>query len=193
MNVPKIRIYNPHRPYHGTVDYLPQFRALVSLMNNKGIKTKNTRIGRYLDFIESGHDANFEIIIPGNKEGYNLLIHKEICELLWIWQGIKNNCTDDVVKDLRRLTKGNDLLYNDKKTDTVRDIQFQLRILSYFLRSGVDAKYEDSTGSDISLIHEETSIYVECKRVKSRNQLQKRIKDRFKDIAIIDFFCHGDI
>ena len=82
LNVPKIRINSPHRPYQGTVDYLPQFRALVSLMNDKGIKTKNSLIGRYLDFIESVHDANFEIIIQGNKEGYNLLIHKEICELL---------------------------------------------------------------------------------------------------------------
>jgi len=181
--MPKIRILNIHRPYRGTVDYLPEFRGLVSLMNSNGIKTKNTRIGRYLDFIEFGHDANFEILIQGNKEGYNLLMHKEICELLWVWQGIKNNYTEDVIKDLRKLARGKDLLFNDTKTDNVRDIQFQLRILSYFLKSGIDARYEDSSGSDIAFTHGDTSIYVECKRIKSKNQLQKRIKEAFRQVG----------
>ncbi|WP_223136084.1 hypothetical protein [Halomonas sp. ANAO-440] len=169
-----------------SLEYFHHYQDLVELneyLSLKGIKLKNTRIERYLDYFSLvlEKDADpwrvFKNSLAGPFESpldWELYVLREVHELMWILRGLK--CKEPLGGDekLELMIGGSDFAALDKDSDS-RNAQFELRIASYFLQYGCHVDL--TTETDVIAFSKKAAFYIECKRIASSKQLRKRIRD----------------
>ncbi|GAA4649272.1 hypothetical protein GCM10023116_15460 [Kistimonas scapharcae] len=99
----------------------------------------------------------------------------EVAELMRIHEGLNNLNDADLVKRLNNSLKGNEFFSEDKANRSGRDIGFELSIASKFAKQNLPIDFGHDADLKVNL--PSGDIFVECKRLKSRNQIQKRIKE----------------
>ncbi len=170
---------------------LRRLRRFEELCAKHDVVTKNTRIERYRRHLEQrtadgGELAKGVFIDPPNnpiQHGLDraLYVAREVDELTWIGEGLKDAETVGLAAKLRAVVRGADFAALDVNTEA-RNTQFELRIASYLGRAGY--KLDFSTLTDIVASRGRNTYYVECKRVASPSQLTRRVKealDQLKD------------
>ena len=166
---------------------LTRFDALCA---QHGISTKNTRIDRYRRYFKvapSGWDLDQGIFIdpPDNpiQHGLDRLLYvlREVHELAWIGEGLRDAETIGLAEKLRTIVRGADFAALDRNTES-RNTQFELRIASYLARAGYRLDFSSLT--DIVATRKRTTYFVECKRVASPGQLKRRIKEAVDQISL---------
>lgn len=169
-----------------SLEYSHHYQDLVELdkyLSFKGIKSKNTRIERYLDYFSLvlKKDENPWRIFKNSLTGpferpldWELYVLREVHELMWILRGLK--CKEPLGGDekLELMIGGSDFAALDKDSDS-RNAQFELRIASYFLQYGCHVDL--TTETDVIAVSKKEAFYIECKRIASSKQLSKRIRD----------------
>ena len=160
-------------------DYLVRFRKLAETL---GVTTKNTRIERYEQYLQtvlSGDKRDrFELFQPSNDYAFeherdlHLYVLREVHELMWIFRGINENLPKGIEQKIATVVGGADFAALDVNSKS-RDVQFELRIASYFCLRGYDVDL--SLATDIIASLNRDTYYVECKRVGSQRQLKKRV------------------
>ena len=169
-------------PGHSVADTLADIFELREILKSIEIETANTRIERYhryYDYLHSGkresagkifsRDAKQYIKSPLDCEMYVL---REIHELLWIMRGVKQRMPNGARGKLEQIVSGRDFSASDACT-SARNIQFELRIASYFCQDGYDV--DIATESDIVATKGEDTFLLECKRVSSSKHFVRRI------------------
>ncbi|GHC35613.1 hypothetical protein [Aidingimonas halophila] len=182
----KEKTYNLPLQTLPSLEYSHHFQDLVELneyLSLKGIRLKNTRIERYLDYfslvLEEDSDPwrVFKNSLTGPFESpldWELYVLREVHELMWILRGLK--CKEPLGGDekLELMIGGSDFAALDKDSDS-RNAQFELRIASYFLQYGCHVDL--TTETDVIAVSKKEAFYIECKRIASSKQLSKRIRD----------------
>lgn len=150
---------------------------LTALLTRKGIRTSGTRLPQYvavLDGMNALEGSPFEY--EQHHELFNryALALREVYDLILIQRGLlvyEPPGTDELLKII---VGGQPFAMNDEDR-RARNFQFQLRIASYFLRTGhlVDL----SEDADIVAQLDCGTLHVECKRISSVKQVEKRVKE----------------
>lgn len=153
-------------------------------IENRSIQTKNTRIERYIEYFESvaSKEPRNGSLIFKNSIGrpfesdldWFLYALREVHELTWILRGLKMHVPAGLDGKLEEMVSGSDFAVLDTNSHS-RNVQFELRIASYFCQAGCEVDL--TTATDVVAFTEEHAYYVECKRVGSMSQLNRRLKE----------------
>ncbi len=165
-------------------DKLSDLENLTVFLNCRGIETKNTRIDRYQKYLRAASDFGIEKSNPvkvfknvsdarfQHDLDWYLYVLREVDELAHILKGLKVHVPNGIDDRLRKVVAGADFAALDKNSES-RNIQFELRIASYFCLSGFAVDL--STETDILAFKGRQHFYIECKRVSNAKQLEENI------------------
>jgi hypothetical protein len=143
-----------------------------------GIDYKKTRFGLYekdfKDFVEGKGEKtakeSLETFMNANLEA------TELVRLKTTFESFDNTQLSESIK---KLVAGQ-RFRNSSDKDQSRDFAFELSIGSRFSKAGYAVNLR--TISDLVVIIGNRKLYVECKRLKSYNQLEKRVKSANEQI-----------
>ena len=148
-----------------TLDYSVRLADLIEFkcfLESRGITTQNTRIERYIQYFEqvvagvevaevsifkNSQDERFK-----SKSDWLLYVLREVDELMWILKGFKTHIPNGLVDRLKDLVSGSDFAALDTNSHA-RNVEFELRIASYFCQSGYHVDL--STATDIIALNDD--------------------------------------
>jgi hypothetical protein len=172
-------------------DHLSDIISLRIIFDRLGIRTQNTRIERYHNYLEAiiNQDESAKSKIFKGIKNYEfdndldrqLYVTREIHELMWILRGLKVHMPKGIEDKLNEIVGGRDFAALDSNSAS-RNTQFELRIASYFCQKKY--KVDLSTETDIVASKCREVYFVECKRVASEKLFIRRINDSRKQIDL---------
>jgi hypothetical protein len=172
IKVPPPRIYTEsiHQMFDRYVEACVWFETF-------GLNINRSRIGEYKRFLENFIASEALDNDVKDKEQYVKYFHflRESQEITWIYQGLRRIESTHFIATFKKSLGGNAFISNDKITDSSRDYQFELRIASYFLMSGFNVDL--SGDADIVIRLPNYTVYIECKRLKSKKNFHKRLSE----------------
>lgn len=173
-------------------DHRDDLARIQQFLEAHGIATRNTRIERYVRYLEAviklGAEAVDAAKIFKNSAGppfvtsadWHLYVLREVHELMWILKGLQIHLPRGVDEKLRLIVGGRDFAALDTDSHS-RNAQFELRIASYFCQAGCSV--DVSTDTDVVALSDDHVFCLECKRVGSRTQLAKRLSEARTQLA----------
>jgi hypothetical protein len=176
-------------PSLGLANYLDDLKELTELLEGRGLKTANTRIERYIKYLEqsltdcrgdataifkNAQDARFK-----SPMDWALYVMRETHELSWIAKGLKAHLPQGVDEKLKIIVAGRDFAALDLDSSS-RNAQFELRVASYFCQVGCEVVL--SLGTDIVAMTDREAFYIECKRIGGAAQVAKRLNEARKQL-----------
>lgn len=153
-------------------------KALAWLEKDLGLRVVNTRIQNYFKLLDKAEPTkDFE------KYKQYLLTKKEVDEFVFIYRAFKGEAKENIYKQVEFAISGTDYRHNIKreKSEPARDYLHELSIAARLKLSGVEV--ETNNICDVVAKFNNKKIYIECKRVKSKNKVLPRIKEANKQIA----------
>jgi len=184
---------NDARSYQLPTEILPSLElshhaedlvAFRDFLRGRGIGTRNTRIERYIDYLQQAAGqapADAAKVFKNSVRGpfvssidWLLYVLREVHELMWILRGLKVHLPLGADEKLKIIVGGTDFAVLDIDSQS-RDVQFELRIASYFCQARCEVDL--STDTDVVALTKDQAFYLECKRVGSRTQLVKRLSE----------------
>lgn len=103
-----------------------------------------------------------------------LYVLREVHELMWILKGLKTHLPLGIDERLKTVVGGRDFAALDSDSSS-RNVQFELRIASYFCQS--DCHVDLTTETDVVALTRNHAFFVECKRVITGSQILKRLSE----------------
>lgn len=171
-------------------DKSADIQELESFLEGLGVATKGTRLDRYKKYLSlycSGELESSKEIFKNVEDDrfkseldWYLYVLREIDELLFIYQGVKNNPPRGLSGKLQKIVSGADFAALDRNTES-RNTQYELRVASYFCRAGFDVDVDGLT--DVIASKNNICIYVECKRISSTRRLEENLKYAKKQLV----------
>ncbi|WP_313807825.1 hypothetical protein [Flavobacterium sp.] len=154
------------------------FEKVLEWLEKLGIRTDIGRIAAYRQY--------FSELIDVPKNETILTIHRanisrELFELVWIYQNFLDYDSEKIINHVKKTLKGVVAINLEKANDqSSRNYLFELRAASYFIKAG----YKIDLDSDCDLIayNDKEKIYVECKRLSSKDKITERIKEASKQL-----------
>ncbi len=177
------------------LDFSHHYNDLIEFRNfltGRGVQTTNTRIDRYISYLQqvcsqSPNDIDASKIFKNSVDGpfqhstdWLLYVLREVHELGWILKGLKIFLPKGIDEKLNFIVSGRDFAALDGDSRS-RDIQFELRIASYFCQTGCEVHLSEET--DVIALTAKQAFYIECKRVGNENQLPKRLSEARKQLS----------
>ena len=157
---------------------LGELGEVVEFVESIGISARRTRLGAYLQLLNS---PNMNEKIWDIKEAEEfVLLQREIHELMWVCRALRITCPPGAADRFRTALGGRLTTRGDGDDRSARNALFELRIASYFIKAGFDVDL--STAADIVVMLESADVLIECKRIRSYAQAHKRMKDAAKQI-----------
>lgn len=95
-------------------------------------------------------------------------------ELFRIYDGLSNIDCKDLKQRIKNSIKGSELYVMDNSDRSGRDFSFELTIAAKFAQRGFIIEFGDD--ADIKVVVDGNPFFVECKRLKSKKKIKKRIK-----------------
>lgn len=168
----------PALPLHHHLEDLAEIQAFLQ---SRDITTKNTRIERYIKYLEEvvggkqpDESQIFKTAIDPRFQSpldWMLYVLREVHELMWILKGLKARMPLGADEKLEKIIGGRDFAALDGQTES-RDTQFELRIASYFCQAGWNVDLSTQTDIIASSKASPWAFYVECKRIASGNGIR---------------------
>jgi len=163
-------------------ELLKEYEAACEWVSSLGIDYRPTRFKSYLDDTKLlFHEAAKGVDEYSTDEEFEevarryLNANREINELLRIANALKRIGDNySFLEQLKKTATGNaGRLINHK--DQSRNFSFELDVASRFIFAGFEVDL--SGAADLRVLINGKYLYVECKRVTSEKQLEKRVKD----------------
>lgn len=149
-----------------------------------GIEYSRTRIGRYKDLFGAlaKHQLAGTLDTFYDQYPFESWVNAahEVAELTRIYDGLNGQTASALVSRLREATKGQELYVLDSEHRSGRDFSFELSIAAKFVSAGLPVDFGHD--ADLRIPLDGLTFFVECKRLKSPRQIQKRIKEGIKQL-----------
>jgi len=149
-----------------------------------GVQHSNTRLGQYrrlfADLATSQETRTLDDFYTRYSFADWVNAAHEAAEVVRIYEGFRAVSNPGLVSRLRESLRGHELFVLDNDDRSGRDFTFELTIAAKFARN----RYPIDFGSDadVESVVNETPFFVECKRLKSERQIEKRIKEGLKQL-----------
>lgn len=158
--------------FEGFLQKLQVSRELMDYLEKNGINASKSRLRSYSDFYEK----HLENKLSEDDVRENLLyVTREMDEWSWIYKGLKIHEPEGVFKLLEAAVGGSLYAKDEGENTRARNIQLELRVGSYFIQAGYEVNF--SGREDLVVKIGKYSVFIECKRIGSMKQVQKRAKE----------------
>ncbi|GGY11624.1 hypothetical protein GJV26_29450 [Massilia dura] len=153
-------------------------------LKRNGVQVSNTRVGRYLKILRELNEAraNNSLDAYHEKNGHvwiNAAFESE--ELIWLYNSLKEHSNEKVIERLKLAVKGNDLFATDESDNASgRNFSLELSTAGAFAATGSSVDFGGE--ADVRVLFHERELFIECKRLKSANKAEKRIKHGFEQL-----------
>lgn len=161
-----------------------RFDLACDWLNSLGIQYSATRVGQYQRILrrlalcqQSGTLDDFNSSYP-----FEVWVNAalEAAEIVRIFEGLSGEKHLGLVEKIKDAVSGHELYVLDKSDRSGRDVGLELAAAAKFALAGYQV---DLTGSaDVSVKFGTHPLYVECKRIKSKAQINKRLKEGVKQL-----------
>lgn len=147
--------------------------AAIDWLSSIGLNPTVTRFGEYRKSIKNLHQD-----LDGNNKTEDVFYkflnaHMEITDLLRIKSTFESEDSSTYIERLKKVTSGT-AFRNYSEKDQSRDFAFELSIASRFISAKIPI---DLTSiADVIANLDDTKLFIECKRIKSMQQLGRRVK-----------------
>lgn len=153
-----------------------QYKEACQWISDLGIEYKRSRFGDYeRDFVEFIRVGKAEDKEERLKVFFNA--HLEALDLIRVKNTLGSIKSRQVIETIKKSVSGQKFR-NGSNADQSRDFAFELSMAGRFIKAGYDVDLRTIT--DIVAEIDGRRLYVECKRIKSGKQLQKRVKEAYK-------------
>lgn len=154
-------------------------------LNAIGINYSPTRVGKYRKLFASVARHQLSNTLErfhedGQFEEWVNAVH-EVAEINRIFDGLSEQDGIDLVQRLKKSLKGHHLHVFEDDDSSGRDFSFELSIAAKFVRRGFAVDFGDD--ADVAVDIGSVRFFVECKRLKSALQIEKRISDGLKQLV----------
>ena len=149
-----------------------------------GINYSPTRIGRYKEIFTEMSQAQIldNLSSVSDSETFSLFANAahETYELLRIYEGLSHLDDKNLFDRLKRALKGHELFSEDNSNTSGRDFCFELSIAAKFAKQNISIDFDHC--ADLKIPTDTGNLYIECKRIRSEQQVQKRVKHGLKQL-----------
>lgn len=149
----------------------------IEWLSSIGIRSAATRLTKYKRFIDDFYR------VLGTEEANKDHLHqyaqaqREVFELIRLKETLQTQDGVHLLQRLKQVTSG--LPFRSAQVhDPARDISFELSIAGRFLKAGLEVDF--SQVADVVVKTNSYTIYVECKRITSEKQVEKRIAGAYQ-------------
>lgn len=150
-----------------------EYKDACQWISDLGIEFRRTRFGDYEkdfdEFIKGGGKGDAKESV---KSFFNAQL--EANDLIRVKNTFDSFNSAQALETIKKSVAGQKFR-NGSQTDQSRDFAFELSMASRFIRAGYDVDLRTIT--DIVVEIDGKRLYVECKRIKSEKQLEKRVKE----------------
>lgn len=162
------------------------YREALDWIQSLGIPTKNTRLDIYSNSLKEIPKTIEELL---KEEDENRGVTKflelqktlgEISEIIRFHTSFKKIDSESFISKLKKISSGKPFTANSAN-DPSRDFAFELSIAGRFIRAGIEVDLNQL--ADLVAIIDSKIIFIECKRIKSEKQIEKRIKEARDQIS----------
>jgi hypothetical protein len=168
--------------FYDTHTYIAASMRLDSVcawLEGLGINYSPTRVGRYRKIFSSiarHQDANtLNTFFEEYSRASLVNAAHEVAELVRIFEGLSQTRDTSFVSRLRDALKGHELFVLDDNNSSGRDFTLELSIAAKFVRA--DLPVDFGHNADLCTQFQDHEFFVECKRLKSSKQIERRIKE----------------
>lgn len=161
---------------------LTEYLKACEWLQNCGVAYSNSRFDEYKNILNDltiAHETNaFESFSTDYIYIVNAVV--EANELVRIFNGLNISNDIDYSQRLSEIAKGRPLRYEEGNNTRARNISFELLIAARFVEAGYNVIFYDN--ADVKVEYRGLELFVECKRLNSKNQAQKRISKGLKQL-----------
>lgn len=155
-----------------------QYIEACEWISEFGIEYKKTRFGAYENDLNEYTKNKSKV---GAKEAVRISMNArlEANELIRLKTTLESIDSTEIIETIKKAVSGQ-RFRNASKSDQSRDFAFELGVASRFVKAGYHVDLRSV--SDLVVDINGRTLYVECKRIKSLKQLEKRVKAANKQI-----------
>jgi hypothetical protein len=164
----------------GPSSLVDELDAMAGWLGERGIDASRGRFGAYRNFLrELPLDESWS---AGPTLDRFVFVRREVTELLWIYNGLRLFEPPGALGLLQDALGGSATAAEDAQNRHARNVQFELRIAVYFVKAGFQV--DMSTPSDVVVSVDQVDVLVECKRLRSHNQVARRMKKAARQLRL---------
>lgn len=150
-----------------------------------GVNYSPTRLGRYRKLFETFAKHQQSNTLNAFADGANFedwanAVH-EVAKITRIFEGLNTQDNKNLVERLKKALKGHEMYALDDNDHSGRDFGLELSVAAKFVQSGYSVDFGHD--ADVAVDIENFKFYVECKRLKSELQIEKRITEGLKQLV----------
>lgn len=168
--------------YYASDTYVEAYRKLgeaCAWLDALGIEYSRTRVGRYEKIFGAlaRHQLAGTLGAFYDEHSFESWVNAahEVAELVRMYEGLSGQFDPSLICRLRDSLKGQELYVLDSENRSGRDFSFELAIAAKFANAGFSLDFGHD--ADLKVQMNGFTFFVECKRLKSAQKIQRRIKD----------------
>ncbi|HAV1369117.1 TPA: hypothetical protein KDY48_004731 [Vibrio parahaemolyticus] len=165
--------------------------ACTWLEKEMGFPYKRTRMGEYEEylklFVNPGAQPPKDDEELVDKFYTFMQASNEACQIVRLWNTFKEGQHDGLKERIKKVMSGKSIRaeaikqnQNGQADDPARDFAYELNVASRFLKGGFAVDLTDEC--DVVVNIDGQTLFIECKRIKSQSQLNKRVSKAAKQI-----------
>ena len=159
-----------------------QLELACEWLDRIGVNYSRTRVNKYRKLFASAAShqlSNTLECFHQDKEWINAVY--EVAEITRIFKGLNEQNSQELVQRLRKSLKGHHQYVLDNSDNSGSNFSLELSIASKFVLGGYSVDFGDN--ADVATNIGDIRFFVECKRLKSANQIEKRISEGLKQLV----------
>lgn len=150
-----------------------------------GVHYSKSRINKYKEILSKLADAQKANSLFDIGEDDITFVEfmnsaQEAEEVISIYRGLSQIDSDLFQDRLVKILKGTEFRVDELHNSHGRDIAFELLVAAKFVTSGFSVDF--GTEADLKVKYKDITLFVECKRIKSKKKVQRRIKEALKQL-----------
>jgi hypothetical protein len=157
---------------------------ICAWLRDIGIGYSSNRIGKYKELFSVLAEAQLSNNLDAYSKKYttmdfiNAIVERE--QLARIYNGLGGLGEPKLIDRLKKASRGHALFVMDSNDRSGRDFSLELDVAAKFARNGYDLDFGHD--ADVKASRDGLCVFVECKRLKSENNIRENIKKGLKQL-----------
>jgi len=177
----------PDNFVHQFEDVIEMYSEVCDWFNELGFSYSKNRYGLYKRHFDKFIEMAKTSTVPDDKD--ELIRFKrqfdnayiEVNEIIRIYNNLKSINSSEFIEQIKIIVSGQEFRANSDN-DQARDFLFELSVACRFIKAGFSVSLTGICDVVVDL-GDDGTLFVECKRIKSENKIDKNVKKANKQIV----------
>ena len=169
-----------------TESFMSKLDDVFKWIKDKSVKVDLSRYSKYKGYIDDFYnkDTLKEKLSLESKFAHLNEAAQECIQIVQVYEAFKDVKGNSFDERIKKIVAGQDFYNSTNKEDQPRDFLYELLVAARFKEFGYEIDFEQLT--DVVAKKNNKTIYIECKRIKSDNRLEKNFSKACKQLKQID-------